>query len=99
MLLFKKRFWEALQQGRLTLTFRRWTRPHVRPGGRYRCLPIGVLVVDDARVVRADSITDAEARRAGFTSRGELMAHLEELGPIDPATSLYRIELRHDGDG
>ena len=42
MLLFKKPFFAGLQSGAITLTFRRWQKPHVRPGGRYRCHPIGV---------------------------------------------------------
>ena len=46
MLLFKKPFFAGLQSGAITLTFRRWQKPHVRPGGRYRCHPIGVLEVD-----------------------------------------------------
>jgi len=99
MLLFKKPFWEGLQSGRITLTFRRWRKPHVRAGGRYRCHPIGVLEVDDVRIVDAGAITEAEAERAGFGSRAELLAHLAELGHVDADTRLYRVELHHGGDG
>jgi hypothetical protein len=99
MLLFKKPFWEGLQSGRITLTFRRWQKPHVRVGGRYRCHPIGVLEVDDVRLVSAGVITEADAERAGFGSRAELLAHLEELGHLDGDTQLYRVELHHGGDG
>jgi len=99
MLLFKKPFRAGLQDGSITLTFRRWQKPHVRVGGRYRCHPIGVLEVDDVRLVGVDAITDDEARRSGFASRAELVAHLEELGPIEATTQLYRVELHHGGDG
>jgi hypothetical protein len=99
MLLFKKPFWEGLQSGRITLTFRRWQKPHVRIGGRYRCHPIGVLEVDDVRLVSAADVSDAEAEMAGFPSRTELLAHLEELGPLTAETQLYRVELHHGGDG
>ncbi len=99
MLLFKKPFWDGLQSGRIQLTFRRWQKPHVRVGGRYRCHPIGVLEVDDVRLVVADAITDDEAVLAGFASRAELVAHLAELGPIEADTQLYRVALHHGGDG
>lgn len=99
MLLFKRPFWDGLTRGEITLTFRRWQSARVRKGGRYRCHPIGVLEVDDVRVVKCRSITDAEARRSGFASRAELLAHLGELGPIDASTEVYRVELHHGGDG
>lgn len=99
MLLFKKPFWAGLQDGSITLTFRRWQKPHVRPGGRYRCHPIGVLEVDAIARVTAGSITAADARRAGFPTRDALLAYLAELGPLDDATPVYRVELHHGGDG
>jgi len=99
VLLFKKPFWEGLTSGAVTLTFRRWQRPHVRPGGRYRCHPIGVLEVDDVRLVKAGSITAADAKKAGFASRDALLAYLAELGPLDDVTPVYRVALHHGGDG
>jgi hypothetical protein len=97
--LFKKPFWEPLVSGRVTLTFRRWKKPHVRPGGRYRCHPIGVLEVDDVRIVPVRDVTSDDAKRAGFDSREALIAYLAELGPLDDATELYRVALHHAGDG
>ena len=99
MLLFKKAFWDGLISGEITLTFRRWQRSHVRVGGRYRCHPIGVLEVDAVAIITAVSITPADAKRAGFASREALMAYLAELGPLDEATSVHRVELHHGGDG
>ncbi len=99
MLLFKKPFWEGLQSGAITLTFRRWQKPHVKPRGRYRCHPIGVLEVDAIDKVTVSSITAADATRAGFASRDALVAYLAEHGPVEPATEVYRVELHHGGDG
>ena len=99
MLLFKKPFWEGLQRGAITLTYRRWQKPHVRPRGRYRCHPIGVLEVDEVALVPVASITEDDARRAGFETRATLIAYLEELGPLDAATEVYRVALHHGGDG
>jgi hypothetical protein len=99
LLLFKKPFWEGLVSGKITLTFRRWQKPHVRVGGRYRCHPIGVLEVDAMEVVSARSITAEDALRAGFESRDALVGYLAELGPLDDTTEVHRIELHHGGDG
>ncbi len=99
MLLFKKPFWEPLQSGAVTLTFRRWKKPHVRPGGRYRCHPIGVLEVDTVTLVSAKDITEKDAKRAGFASRAALLEYLAELGPLEDDTEVFRVELHHGGDG
>ena len=62
MLLFQKRFHAGLVDGSIRLTFRRWAKPHVRPGGRYRCHPIGVLEVESVDQVPVGSITEDDAR-------------------------------------
>jgi hypothetical protein len=99
MLLFKKPFWDGLIHGTVTVTFRRWEKPHVRAGGRYRCHPIGVLEVDDIRTVTVGSIGTEDARGAGFASREELVSYLRELGPLDDSTPVYRVALHYGGDG
>ena len=101
MLLFQKRFHEGLLSGSVTLTFRRWARPHVRTGGRYRCHPIGVLQVDDVREVRVAEITDDDAARCGFASRDELIAYMRTASeePLRNNSSVWRVELHHGGDG
>ncbi len=99
MLLFKKPFFAGLQSGAITLTFRRWQKPHVRPGGRYRCHPIGVLEVDAIDKVTVAMITEDDAARAGFPTREALVAYLAELGPLDDGSELFRVVLHHGGDG
>ena len=102
MLLFKKPFHAGLVDGSVTLTFRRWDKPHVRAGGRYRCHPIGVLEVDDVRLVRVGEIDDRDAKAAGFSDRTALLEFLR-TGPkgddVSDATEVYRIALHHGGDG
>jgi hypothetical protein len=101
MLLFQKRFHAGLVSGAVTLTFRRWQKPHVRPGGRYRCHPIGVLEVDRVSLVRAAELSERDARDSGFASRAELIAYLAS-GPgglLDAESPLYRVELHWGGDG
>jgi hypothetical protein len=102
MLLFQKRFHDGLLSGATTLTFRRWDKPRVKVGGRYRCHPIGVLVVDGIARVRVADLAANEAARAGFASLEELVAYLRAApgsGPLRKTTELYRIELHHGGDG
>jgi len=101
MLLFKKAFHAGLVEGRVRLTFRRWEKPHVRPGGRYRCHPIGVLEVDRVDRVLVRDITEDDARLSGFESREELIAFMREGkdAPLSPKTEVFRVELHHAGDG
>ena len=99
MLLFKKAFHEGLVNGTITLTFRRWEKPHVRAGGRYRCHPIGVLEVEAIRSVAVRTIGADDAKKAGFPSLEALLAYLGELGPLDDSTVVYRVALHHGGDG
>jgi hypothetical protein len=100
LLLFQKRFHEGLVSGAVTLTFRRWDRPRVKPGNRYRCHPIGVLQVDRIDLVRVGDVTEADARRAGFASLGELVDYMRSgpRGEVDDDTEVYRVELRHAGE-
>ncbi|HZJ55416.1 MAG TPA: hypothetical protein VFD38_14855 [Myxococcaceae bacterium] len=101
MLLFQKRFHAGLVDGSVRLTFRRWEKPHVRPGGRYRCHPIGVLEVDTVDRVPVRAITEDEAHTAGFASRDELLGFMSEgpAGPLTADTEVWRVALHHGGDG
>jgi len=101
MLLFQKRFHEGLVSGAVTVTFRRWERPHVRVGGRYRCHPIGVLEVDRIDRVKVKAITSADAKASGFASRSELVDYIRSARDetLTDDTELFRIELHHGGDG
>jgi hypothetical protein len=101
MLLFQKRFHDGLLAGRVRLTFRRWPRARVKPGGRYRCHPIGVLVVDGIERVRVRDISEQDARLAGFDSRAELIAYLRDASsePLPATGQLFRVALHHGGDG
>lgn len=98
MLLFQKQFHQGLVDGTVRLTFRRWDKPRVRPGGRYRCHPIGVLVVDAIERVRVAEITDDDARLAGFPSRCALLDYMAGREPVDDDTEVFRLALHHGGE-
>jgi len=101
VLLFQKRFHAGLANGSVRLTFRSWSKPLVKPGGRYRCHPLGVLEVDRVDVVPVARITEADARLAGFGDRAELVAYLQEVreSKLRPGDRVFRVELHHGGDG
>jgi hypothetical protein len=101
MLLFQKRFLQGIVDGAITLTFRQWPKAQVKPGGRYRTHPIGVVEVGAVERVRVADISQADARAAGFADRDELLAYLEPAAreKFGPTTEVFRIEFRHAGDG
>jgi hypothetical protein len=101
MLLFQKRFHAGLVAGSVTLTFRRWPRPRVKVGGRYRVHPIGVVQVDARQPVKVGEITEDDARNSGFASRSELLDYMRPIFPegLSDANEVYRVQLRHGGDG
>lgn len=90
-MLFKAPVLAAIAEGRVSLAFRRWRKPTVRAGGALTT-PVGVLAIDRVEVVEADSVTDAEARAAGFASRAALLAGLAGEG------ALHRIAFRLAGE-
>jgi hypothetical protein len=78
-MLFSADAWPGIADGSITVTFRAWTRPNAKIGGRYR---IGGMLIEatDVREVAVSEITDDDARRAGATRE----ALLTRLGGSDP---------------
>lgn len=61
---------EGLADGSITVTFRRWSRPQVKVGGRYAIGGGAVVIeVDDVTTLPAAAITDTDARLAGEDDR------------------------------
>jgi hypothetical protein len=91
-MLFPAAILAAIRDGSVDLAFRRWKRARVRPGGRLRTR-IGVLEIGAVETVDGSAIGEEEARRAGFTSRDELLAMLDRRG----SGEIHRVELRYAG--
>ena len=87
----------AVLDGTITLTYRLWTRPKVKVGGRYRVAP-GTIEVDEIELVPFGTVTRAEVRRCGERDREALRARTAHAGPVDDDTLVYRIEF-HAVDG
>jgi hypothetical protein len=92
-MLMPMRFREDIERGAVTLTFRRWKRPQVVAGNTYRTA-VGRLVVESIDVVDPDRITAADAKRAGFASRAELLAELRG----SPDLPTYRVRFHPASD-
>jgi hypothetical protein len=82
----------SIADGTVTLAFRRWERPRVRPGGRQRTA-VGVLAFDAVEPVVRDEIGEDDARAAGFIDREELLRFLDRRA----TGTIYRIRLRLGG--
>jgi hypothetical protein len=77
--------------GAITVSFRLWRRPKVRPGGRYQ-VGDGRIEVDVVDLVPFSSIDRADIGRAGETDLESLHRRAAHAGPIDDDTVVYRIE-------
>jgi len=77
--------------GDITVTFRLWQRPKVKPGGRYR-VGEGHIEVDSVDLVPFSSIDRIDVQRAGEADLESLRARAAHAGPIHENTLLYRIE-------
>ena len=92
-MLFRQRFFPGLADGSITVAFRRWRRPTVKAGGTLQT-PAGQLAIDRLDRISEPDITEDDARRAGYDSRAELLAFLDERADGD----LYQIEFHRAGD-
>ena len=82
---------DDVASGDITVSFRLWTRPKVKVGGRYPVGPVDIEV-DSIELVPFSSVTRADVRRSGEQDREELRRRAAHAGPIDDDTLLYRIE-------
>jgi hypothetical protein len=91
-MLLKRRVLCGIVEGRITLAFRRWKRPTVKQGGSLRTA-MGVLAIDSVNVIDVARITKQDAHQAGYSSRTDLLAELNNR----QSGEVYRIVLRYAG--
>lgn len=82
---------DGVCSGRITVSFRLWTRSKVKVGGRYAVGPARIEV-DAIEMVPFSSVTRADVRRAGEKDRETLRQRAAHAGPIDDDTLVYRID-------
>lgn len=88
---FSQELREDVLSGAITVSFRLWRRPQVKPGGRYRVRG-GQIVVDSVELVPFSSIDDADLQRAGEPDFESLRRRAAHAGPVHDDTLLYRVE-------
>ena len=82
----------GIAEGSVTLAFRRWDRPRVRPGGTQRTAA-GVVRFDTVEPVDAASLTEDDAARAGARS----LAALQKLLDRRDGAQIYRMAVSFAG--
>ncbi|HEY2692361.1 MAG TPA: ASCH domain-containing protein [Streptosporangiaceae bacterium] len=88
---FSKELRDDVIAGDITVSFRLWSRPKVRVGGRYLVGP-GYIEVDAVELMPFSSITPADLQRSGEPDMESLRQRAAHAGPITEDTLLYRIE-------
>jgi hypothetical protein len=82
--------------GDITVTFRLWQRPKVKPGGIYR-VGDGQIEVDSVELIPFSAIDKTDICRAGEADLESLRQRAAHSGPIHDDTALYRIEFHVAG--
>jgi hypothetical protein len=88
---FSKELRDDVIAGDITVSFRLWSRPKVRVGGRYPVGP-GYIEVDAVELMPFSSITPADLRRSGEPDMESLRQRAAHAGPVTEDTLLYRVE-------
>jgi hypothetical protein len=88
---FSQELRPAVLGGEITVSFRLWRRPKVKPGGRYRVAG-GQIEVESVELMPFCAIEEADVRRSGEDDLEALRRRAAHAGPIDDDTLLYRIE-------
>ena len=91
-MLLKNKTIEGIKAGDITLIFRRWKKAGVKNGGT-QMTQLGVVGIDDVKVVSEDQITANDAKRAGFKSKDELLSQM-----YDRDEDIYKIKVRWVGE-
>ncbi|MGC4003126.1 MAG: ASCH domain-containing protein [Pirellulales bacterium] len=96
MLLFKKKFLDAIRDGTKTQTIRVWRTLRYRAGQRSYIPGVGYIRIESIEPVEVDQLTDADALPDGFASAATLRAELAAIY-ADPACAggqAYRLRFR-----
>ena len=88
---FSRELRDDVAAGRITVSFRLWSRPQVKVGGRYAVGSVE-LEVDDIELVPFSSVTAADVRKCGEKDRESLRHRTAHAGPVADDTLVYRIE-------
>lgn len=92
-MLFSASAWPGLADGSITVTFRTWTKPQAKVGGRYRVAGM-LLEATAVGEVAVSKLTEDHAIAAG---EADLTTLLKRLKQPAPDSSVWRVDLRYIG--
>jgi len=93
-MLIKREVLEAIKKGEITLQFRRWTRPSVKPGGTLKT-KVGLLKIGRIDEMKPTDVIAVDARKAGFKNLAEFH---KWLGTMKQGPLFHRIEVSYIGE-
>lgn len=94
MLLFKKKFLDAIRRGEKTQTLRLWKHRRMKSGQRSYIPGVGYIRVDEVVPVALDELTEADARLDGFESAEALRSEIHRLYPDELARGYQAYRVR-----
>jgi hypothetical protein len=92
-MLIKLEILEAIKRGEITLQFRRWTRPSVKPGGTLKT-KVGLLRIGHITEMSPSDVTTVDAKKAGFKDVADFQRW---LGTMKQGPLFHRIEVSYAG--
>lgn len=92
-MLIKRAVLDQVVAGDIDVIFRRWRKPTVKTGGQLRT-SVGMLDIVAVDQLARSKVTAADARRAGYDSKVDLLRDLDSRD----AGEIYRITVRHGGE-
>lgn len=92
-MLFSASAWPGLADGSITVTFRTWTKPQAKVGGRYRVAGM-LLEATAVGEVAVSKLTEDHAIAAG---EADLTTLLKRLKQPAPDSSVWRVDLSYIG--
>ena len=82
---------DRVADGRITVSFRLWSRPKVKAGGVYRSGSVRIEV-DEIELMPFAAITEEDLARTGEPDLETLRDRAAHAGPITDDTLVYRVE-------
>ena len=101
MIVFTKRYHEAIKDGKITLTFRAWDTLKVLRGKIYRANNVGLIKVLDVDFKRLATVTLEDARQCGYKNMEEFREDFQKIArrEIDfERERAVRIEFEYIGE-
>lgn len=94
MLLFKKKFLDAIRAGKKTQTIRLWPFRRMRTGQRSYIPGVGYVQIELVEEITLDQLTESDAVADGFATMAELLNELETLYAKELATGYQAFRVR-----